>query len=405
MIKKLRLKFILISMLSLVIVLILIIGSINISNYQAITKKADETIKIIINNNGRYPYKFPDKHSNNEFTSPEAFYETRYFSVVINKQKEIIRIDLENVSVIDENNAYEYTLKILKKNKDKGFIDNYRYFKIDIDKYSTMCIFLDCNRSLNIYYQFLQSSIMMSIIVIILVLALVILFSSIITAPLAKTYQKQKQFITNASHDLKTPLTIINGSCEILEYNDLNNEWIQTIKEQVAKLTSLTNKLVFLTKMDESANECQFEDFSLSETIEELIIPYQQLLDSQNKHFNYDIQPNIIYHGNEKMISEMITLLLDNALKYSNDLGNVDLQVQKSGRNIKIVLSNTADNIPVGNLDKLFERFTRLDSSRNSDTGGHGIGLSVVKTIVETHKGKIKATSDDGRTIAFTILL
>lgn len=405
MIKKLKLKFICISMLSLIIVLLLVIGSININNYRSITKKADETIKIIINNNGRYPYKFPDKHGNDDFITPEAFYETRYFSVVVDNQKEIIRIDLENVSAVNENNAYEYTIEALKKNKDKGFVDNYRYFKVEIDKNSTMCIFLDCNRTLNLYYQFLQSSIMMSIIVILLVLALVILFSSIITAPLVKTYQKQKQFITNASHDLKTPLTIINGSCEILEYNNLDNEWIQTIKEQVAKLTSLTNKLVFLTKMDESASECQFEDFSLSETIEELIIPYQQLLDNQNKHFTYDIQPNLIYHGNEKMISEMITLLLDNALKYSNDLGNIDLQVQKNTRNIKIVLSNTADNIPVGNLDKIFERFTRLDTSRNSDTGGHGIGLSVVKTIVETHKGRIKATSDDGKTIVFTILL
>lgn len=402
MIKKLRLKFICIAMFSVIIVLILIIGGININNYRAITQKADETLNILKDNNGHYPPKIPGKH---EFTTPEALYETRYFSVIINKQKEIIDIDLENISAVDELNARKYTLDIIRKNKEKGFIGYYRYLRVELYNDDIMYIFLDCNRTLTIFYQFLQSSVMMSIIVIILVLALVILFSSIVTRPLVKTYQKQKQFITNASHDLKTPLTIINGSCEILEYNNLDNEWIQTIKEQVTKLTSLTNKLVFLTKMDESIGDYQAEEFNLSSVIEELILPYQQLLNSQNKTFIYNVQPDLVYKGNEKMICEMMTLLLDNALKYSSDEGIVELQIFKAGRNIKIILSNTTDNIPVGNLDKLFERFTRLDTSRNSDTGGHGIGLSVVKSIVDAHKGKIKATSDDGKTITFTINL
>lgn len=402
MIKKLRLKFICIAMFSVIIVLILIIGGININNYRAITQKADETLNILKDNNGHYPPKIPGKH---EFTTPEALYETRYFSVIINKQKEIIDIELDNISAVDELNARKYTLDVIRKNKEKGFIGYYRYLRVELYNDDIMYIFLDCNRTLTIFYQFLQSSVMMSIIVIILVLALVILFSSIVTRPLVKTYQKQKQFITNASHDLKTPLTIINGSCEILEYNNLDNEWIQTIKEQVTKLTSLTNKLVFLTKMDESIGDYQVEEFNLSSVIEELILPYQQLLNSQNKTFIYNIQTDLVYKGNEKMISEMMTLLLDNALKYSSDQGIVELQIFKAGRNIKIILSNTTDNIPVGNLDKLFERFTRLDTSRNSDTGGHGIGLSVVKSIVDAHKGKIKATSDDGKTITFTINL
>lgn len=405
MIKKLRIKFICIAMFSVIIVLALVIGGININNYNAITKKADETLNIMKNNDGRFPLRIPNKNNHEEFSNPEAFYETRYFTIILTKNMELVRINLENVASIDYKSAYNYALKIDNKTKEKGFIDNYRYLKVNISEDEVMYMFLDCSRNLNIYYQFLQSSIMMSLIVIILVLVLVIFFSLIITKPFAKTYQKQQQFITNASHDLKTPLTIINGSCEILEYNNTDNEWIETIKEQVNKLTNLTNKLVILAKMDETMADCPMTEFNISSTVEDVVSPYQQLLVSNNKKFAFNISSNITYKGNELLIREMLQLLFDNALKYSDIEGNIILTLSKTNRNIKLQLSNTTSKIPIGNLDKLFERFTRLDSSRNSQTGGHGIGLSVVKTIVDIHKGKIRAYSEDGKTIIFMITL
>lgn len=404
MLKKLRIKFIIVSMVATLLVLTAIISFINIRNYVNINETADRTLQVLKDNDGRFPI---EKKEPPKGISPEAPYETRYFTVTFDSEGNVVAIDTRNIAAINDDVAKEYAEKLRAKNKEKGFIKDYKYIETITTNGDKMYIFLDCSRSLRTFREFLSASIIISIAGLFVVLVLVVIFSKIIMKPVAETYQKQKQFITDANHELKTPLTIINASCEILELemNNTENEWTNTIKEQVARLTELTNKLVFLSRMDEENNKISMTDFSLSEVIEEAVKPYYTLALSKGKKIATDIEANVTLNGDMEMIKQAISLLLDNAIKYSDEEGNITIKLSKSGRNKKIIVSNTTTGVPTGDLSQLFERFYRLDKSRNSETGGHGIGLSVVKSIINLHKGKIIANSNDGKTINFIITL
>lgn len=404
MIKKLRFKIIIVMMIAVVVVLSVIIGGINIKNYHDLTKRADSTIEILKMNDGKFPQK-PMPGNNNPFEmSPELPFESRFFTITYNESNEVMEVNIDKVASINKDEAIEYGNKAIKNKKNKGFMDSYRFLVFEKENQETMIIFLDCNRELDSFSKVLNTSIIISVIGVCVVFVLVLIFSKIVTKPVVQTYQKQKSFITDASHELKTPLTIINASCEILEYNNQNNEWIKTIKDQTKRLTDLTNKLVFLSKMDEESKKAMMTDFSLSEVMNEVITSYLPLSVTTNKKIVYNILPNVSMNGDLLMIKEMLNLLIDNAFKYASSNSDININLKTQGKSKIIIISNLAENLPSGDLKILFDRFYRLDSSRNSETGGHGIGLSVVKAIVELHKGKITIFSD-GKEITFTITL
>ncbi len=417
MLKKLRIKFIVVTMVATALVLIVIIGGINVNNYVKITKDADRTLEILADNDGQFPMRDdvqpptgegdgqnPQEKPVPDGMSPETPFETRYFTVTLNAQYEQVAVDTDRIVAIDQSKALEYATKLASKGKIKGFVDDYRYVAKNLDDGNIMYIFIDCGRELDTVNQFLLASCLISFAGFLVVFVLVVIFSKVVMKPVAETYKKQKQFITDANHELKTPLTVINASCEMLEYEDGANEWTTSIKEQVAKLTELTNKLVFLSRMDEESKRATMTDFCISEVVEDAIKPYYAVAESKGKKFDAKVEKNVSFKGDTSMIKQLIELLLDNAIKYSDEEGNIEIELSENGKNKKITVSNTTDGVPQGNLDVLFERFYRLESSRNSETGGHGIGLSVAKAIVDLHKGKISATSPDGKTIIFTIV-
>lgn len=426
MLKKLRVKFIAVTLSVTALVLLTIIGFINIHNYHDIVANADFTLHMLQSNDGRFPTRQPqDKQppkgeakppeTDAEMSmkpdvwqddlrrmSPEAPFETRFFSVTMDASGNIIKTDIDKIAAVDDEKAGEYALAIYDNGSECGFCDNYRYIKGTSSDGNGLYIFLDCTKSLDQFHEFLRASVLISVSGLAVVSLLVIIFSGVVMKPFAELHQKQKQFITDANHELKTPLTVINASCEILEYNTGENEWTDAIKEQVGHLTELTNKLVFLSRMDEDNKKYIMTDFSLSEVAEEAVRPFYSVANADGKSLECNIEPNLSCHGDMSMIKELFSLLLDNAIKYSDAEGNIKLSVTANGKTGKIVVSNTTDGVTKGNLDVLFERFYRLDKSRNSNTGGHGVGLSVAKSIVTLHKGKITAFSPDGRSIVFT---
>lgn len=426
MLKKLRVKFIAVTLSVTALVLLTIIGFINIHNYNDIVANADLTLHMLQSNGGRFPTRQPQvkqppegetkpPETESEMSmkpdiwqdhlrrmSPEAPFETRFFTVTMDDSGNIIKTDIDKIAAVDDEKAGEYALTIYDNGNECGFCDNYRYINGTLSDGNGLYIFLDCTKSLNQFHEFLRASILISVSGLAVVSLLVIIFSGVVMKPFAELHQKQKQFITDANHELKTPLTVINASCEILEYNTGENEWTDAIKEQVSHLTELTNKLVLLSRMDEDNKKYIMTDFSLSEVAEEAVRPFYSVAKADGKSLECNIEPNLSCHGDMGMIKELFSLLLDNAIKYSDAEGNIKLSVTANGKTGKIVVSNTTDGVPKGNLDVLFERFYRLDKSRNSNTGGHGVGLSVAKSIVTLHKGKITAFSPDGRNIVFT---
>ena len=266
-------------------------------------------------------------------------------------------------------------------------------------------VFLDCERELDSFWNTIFASIFISVISYIIIFYMVCHFSKKILKPVAESYEKQKRFITDASHEIKTPLTIIDANTEIIEMTMGENDWTISTKKQIKRLTDLTEKLVFLSRMDEENTRLEMEEFSLSEALLDTIHPFSSVAKAKGKTLTYDIISDINYYGDEKNIRQLISILLDNALKYSNENGEISIKLYTLGKNKIITVWNSVENISSGKHDELFDRFYRLDESRNSQTGGFGIGLSVAYAIVKAHKGTIKAKSDDEKSILFTITL
>lgn len=403
MFNKLRHKFILISMLSLTFVIAVIIMSINIYNYNKVIKSIDNTLDFLIFNNGIFPKDKDDNyHHPADKMSPEAAFETRYFTVIIADDGTIKNVNTDKIARIDADDAIEYTSYLLSVSKQIGFYKNFRFKAKNIGE-DNLYIFVDCTKDLSTFHNFLYTSIILSIIGIFAIFILVLIFSKIILKPVNESYNKQNRFITDASHELKTPLTVIEASAEVLEMEIGENEWVETIKSQVDKLSKLTNDLLFLSKMSENRQKT-FTDFSISEILETQIKHFESVALSYNKKISYKIPNNITFHGDINSISQLFSILIDNALKYSLDNSQINISLFKNDKNIKIIFYNECESIETGDLNILFDRFYRSDNSRNSSSGGHGIGLSIAKSIVINNNGKINAKSTDGKSITITII-
>lgn len=405
MIRKLRMKFIAISMISTMTVLFLIIGSINLLNYREMSTNADMILNILIENDGRLPDDvYQSQHKKNANISPETSFESRYFTVFIKNDTQEYDIDTDKIAAVDQEKAARFAQKIKTSKEKQGFISKYRYIRQDT-RTGTKIYFLDCTKSMNSFKNFLVSSIFVSIFGVSAVFVLVLLLSKRAIEPVAESYEKQKRFITDAGHEIKTPLTIIDADTTILEMEYGENEWFSDINIQTKRLTDLTNDLTYLSKMEEEGKEISMIEFPFSDVVEETAQSFQNLAKVQNKKFVTEITPMLSVKGDEKAIRQLISILLDNAVKYCGENGKIKVAVWKKGKNTMLSVYNTTKEMKKENLNHLFDRFYRTDESRNSQTGGYGIGLSIAKAVVTAHKGKIQASSEDSRSLLITVTL
>lgn len=408
MIKKMRQKFILSVMLSLIAVLLVILSGIHITSYNKISADADNVLSILNEFGGKFPKnnKHPDLKydlSYRTFLSPETPYQSRYFLVFFNTDGTVDYIDTRNVAALDTESAQEYGQQIYDSGKTNGFYEVYRFGVYDKDD-GKLVLFLDCSKELSNFSSAIVTSCVVGGAGILSVLFLVIITSKFFLKPVSESYKKQKQFITDAGHEIKTPLAIIDANVDVLEMEQGENEWTASIKNQIQRLTSLTTDLITLSKMEENDNIIM-EKFSFSdlvcEVIESFIIPAV----TQKKLLDYDVSSNIELCGDEKSIRRLVNILIDNAIKYTPYGGEIFLTLKKQEKNIYLTVENDAVNIKEGDMPYLFDRFYREDKSRNSSVKGYGIGLSVAKAIVDSHKGKIWAKSPDGEKFIITVVL
>lgn len=422
MIKKLRRKLIAASMLALALVLLVILGGVNIASYSRTVSDADAILTILAQNDGRFPRPEdnadsaptdtaptdtpPDKGGGKERQmSPETPYESRFFSVTLDETGVVTDSDTGNIAAIDAESAENAAVSVWQRSSVKGFWGDYRYVRCETDS-GCRIIFLDTGRSLNAFRSTLLVSVGVSLGGLLAVFLLLLLFSRRIVRPVAESYEKQKRFITDAGHEIKTPLTIIGADADLLEMDLGDNEWLADIKRQTARLTGLTQDLIYLSRMDEEQPKLQPIEFPLSDLAEELGQSFQNLACAQNKRFTMDIPPMLSLTGDEKAIRQLLSILLDNAVKYTPENGAITLRLKKEGKSIRLIVANdTIEPIAQESLNLLFDRFYRTDQSRNSSTGGYGLGLSIARSIVAAHKGKIKAENIGGNDLTITVTL
>ncbi len=406
MIRKLKIKFVALAMTALFALLAVIVVGMNLINYHSVVQEADAVLSVLSQNKGAFPDfgSGPNNHLPPNM-SPETPYESRYFSVFLNESGEVVLTDTSKIASVDSEAAAAYARTIVEKQSVQGFLDEYRYiFRSEPNGFRIT--FLDCGRSLASFRKFLVASTGMALMGYVVVFFVIFFFAGRIIRPIAESYDKQKRFITDAGHEIKTPLTIISANVDILEMELGENESLADIRQQTERLRSLTDDLVMLTRMEEPGNTMQKIDFPLSEVVAEAAHPFRTLAIQQGKEFVCHIQPMLSLNGNDKAIQQLVAILLDNALKYSPYGGTIALNLIKQNKVVHLSVFNTAaTEIKRESLGRVFDRFYRTDASRSSETGGHGIGLSIAKAVVTAHGGKIQAGTQDGRSFQITVVL
>lgn len=417
MIKKLQKEFITISIVAVVSVMVLLCIIVNVANFISVNSKLNNTIEMITENKGmmpefnRPPEKPQDdgkkqsdfKRFDSQFNEETPF-STRFFVLYYTEDGTLVRSDLDKIAAVTQDDTQKYLEIAVKNGEGYGFTDGYKYKVTRQDDGSFSAVFLDDYREISSAYTILILSVAATVICSALICVLIVLFSKRAVKPAIESNKKQKQFITDASHELKTPITVISTSLGVLEMEVGEQKWIDKAKSQTEKLTELVNSLVTLSKMDEET-PLNIKQFDISEAVRETADSFSDFAEQNNHKLETDIAPSLQYNGDEYSIRQLCSILIENAIKYASENTPIKFTLKKDRKGVVIISENESDSVNTDELDKLFDRFYRTDKSRNSQTGGFGIGLSIARSICVSHKGEIKATSDNGKNIRFTATL
>lgn len=395
-------------MISIIVVLMAIIGTITLINYNKTVDNIDKVLTVLVDNNGKFDdLDFGDDNLENtdgnnnkdnlnhqkdhgEFTK-ETPYWTRFFSVKFTNSNPDPAVDTSMIASVSKEEAIDMAKETIDSNSMIGFYGAYRY-KVKIADDFKLVVFVDCTKEMRSIRYFVFTGTWISLVGIIAVFIIVFIFSKIVFNPVKRTYDKQKRFVTNAAHELKTPLTIISANNELIDaqYNSLDET--QAIDKQVKKLTIMINNLTLLSKLDEEDKNVDLKErVDLTKLSNDLVESFKVIFESRNIKFNFFVDDNCYIKGNTNLISQLLSLLIDNANKYA--LTYINFEVRIVGKGVELKTSNDAD-IDEKNPNLLLERFYRNDKARGKIEGS-GIGLSVVNEIVKLHKGTIKLNASN----------
>lgn len=396
MFKSLRRKFVATSVASVAVVIILMASTLNFINYYKMGQRVDDSLYEASKSSALVTI-FSDGEEDMIVTKNTASKtpNNNGFSIAkIDENKNVIRSYRDDVLIKGKDDLQKLVTDAVNESSTSGYVGTYRYLKVNNDA-GNLVLLLNTQRDLDSFHAFMRNSIIVSSIVILSVFILLVLISKKVIAPIQQSYQKQKQFITDASHELKTPLAIIRSNTDVLELENGDSKWTKNIQNQVDRLTSLVNSLVVFSRMEEK-DTAEKVKFNLSESLHARIDDFEELASFQKKHIIADIDNNIYYRGEQQAIVQLMDILLENAIKYATKETNINVTLKKNKKYAMMKISNQA-NVKKGDLRKVFDRFYRLDESRNSAVKGYGIGLSMAKLIAEKHKEVIKAYApEDG---------
>ena len=403
MLKKMRWHFILAAMAAVFIMLAAVLTGINVWNYHTTAKRADQRIQEIYDFEVEKPAP-PEIFNRPVDHDPEAPYTTRFFIVRLDESEKVIDVSTDFIASVTKEEAEEFARNVLKGKRQYGYYKDYRY-QIFTENNNYIVIFLNAIMELHSARNVLLISCLAGVGCFLIVFLLVIFLSRRAMRPYIRNIERQKRFITDASHEIKTPLTSIGTSVDVIEMEHGEDEWTQNIHRQTEKMSRMVADLVTLSRLDEENPFPDKTEFSVSDAAWEVAEPFASLAKAQGKNYSQRIEENLTLCGNPDAARQMISVLLDNALKYSEENGTIRLDVYQDRGKIKIEVYNTCVLEDTQNLSRLFERFYRPDNSRSGKTGGSGIGLSIAQAVAEAYGGKIKVRSKDGTSILFQVTI
>lgn len=390
MLKKLKIKFICIFMVTVTVMLGVILGTVITLTHKNIEQQSISAMRDIAS--PPKPHGMPEK----EFEHlPKP-----HFSLLVTPEGEFIAEDNGMFDLSDEeylNFLFEYAES---RNEESGIVPDtsLRYFR-NKTPMGNSYIFTDISAEADMLEGLYRTSIIIGIIAFLLFFVISIFLSDWAVKPVEDAWNKQKQFIADASHELKTPLTVIMTNAELMqteESNDNKSKFTDNILAMSKQMRGLVESLLEIARLDNGNLKKEFAIFDLSETVSDAILPFEALFFEKEQDFTSEIESGIKSNGNAEQIKQVVDILLDNANKYSPDNSEIKLSLKKQGRNqCRLTVSNEGETIPEEELKKIFKRFYRGDKTRQMNNS-YGLGLPIAESIVKEHSGKISAESKNG---------
>lgn len=405
MIRRLQRKFIGIVVLALGLVIVILLGSINLLKYSNTANRSDQMLQYLSENKGRFPdEKKPPGKEKPPGINADTGYKTRFFFVWLDQQGNVIRVNTGHIAAVSSEEAMVYGQRVVKNGKLGGYLDHYRYGTFPNPEHSgSMIIFLDCSTERTSDQFFLLLSCTIGLAAFAVVSCITALFSRRAIRPIEEAMEKQRQFLEDAEHELKTPLAIISANNDVLELTTGKSPWTDSIRNQVSRMDGLLQSMLALTKLDAQRPTLQMEQLDFSSLVSQAAEPFCVLAETNQVSLSVQIEAEVCILGDAASLRQLVSILLENAVKYAGPNGTVVVQLEKQGKFTRLWVENTCSELPSGNLNRLFDRFYRADTSRSRETGGYGIGLSIAKSICQAHHANISAEAVEPGAIRFTV--
>ncbi|MDO4484653.1 MAG: HAMP domain-containing sensor histidine kinase [Clostridia bacterium] len=411
MITKLRIQFIRIAMAALASAMILAVAAVNIANWVNVQNDLHETLTFLTEStelpskddngslpkepNGNSPTNKRNKHVRNMVS------ESRWCSVIVRAEDHAMRVNLHNVEELDEAAAEALARQVLTEGKPEGFHQQYLYLVKPTQRGETRVVMLNCETKLNDVQNLATFSGIVCVAGMLLALLFVSLASKKAIEPTLNNIRRQKEFITNAGHELKTPLTVITTNTELLQMELPDNRWLKSTQKQAAQLRHLVDEMVYLSRMEEENAPIGHEPLNFSALLEEAADPFAVMAEFQGKTMDLQAEPSLNMQGDAAAIKRLISTLMDNAVKYAPEGGTICVEAFHEGRQLVFRVSNDVSApLTESQCSHLFDRFYRADAARSKEgQSGFGIGLSIAAAIVEKHSGTIRAAMEGHRLV------
>lgn len=405
MTKTLKKRFIIFTMAAVTCLLLFIVLAINGLNWMMLERQTDTILDTLVDSDGVFQKMDFDRPP--PFSRPldmDVMRSSRFFIVHSDPSGNIVDVNIDQISAIDQETAKSYALKIIKADKESGRIDRYKYAVKQLGP-NKLTFFMDISEQSESFCMVLFASATIAALCWVILLIIVILLSGKVIRPVLVGMEKQKQFITNAGHEMKTPLAIIQSNNDTMALIHGENKYNVHIRNQTKRLNALMTNLLTLAKLNEEI-PLPTEPVNVSEVANELLPAYMEDAQTRNLQFFVQIEPNVVMQTNKDSFRQMLTVLLDNALKYTPDGGFVRLSIERDGRHVQIIEENTCDPSLEPDPERLFDRFYRGDAARTQqkESCGYGIGLSAARAICENFGGKLTAKYSSADSIRFTAM-
>ncbi len=418
MFKQLRNRFLFVNLVIISVMMLLAFASIYTITYQNVHHDIDMELHKISDFYRKHDGNPRPPRSNGDHQQPPADkkmppWSERSVSFLILTDK---HRNITSITSRFEMDREFYNLAIdeaLSQNKGIGQVNldgNHWAFTVQQTDKGNNLVFLDITAQQGILTHLVYTFFVVGSVMLIVIFFISRFFADRSIAPVKEAFEKQKQFIADASHELKTPLAIIHTNADVLLANgedtiQKQSKWLHYIKSETERMTKLTNDLLYLTEMEDARARMIFTEFNVSEVVENVMLTMEAVIFEKHLAFDYEIEPDLTTCGNSEQIKQVILILLDNAIKYTNPQGSINIKLKKQHNVILFSIANTGKGISSEHMERIFDRFYRTDPSRARKYGGYGLGLAIAKAIIDQHQGKIYVKSEVNEKTMFYVQL